>query len=122
MDRSVWKLYYDGGCNLCHASQIRAVQWAARAHQPMEAMPLQSHEAIEKGYADAMVLERDGKVYQAVDAWMEILDIAPWYLRWVRSLKKTAPTRSLLRWGYGVVARYRLKWFGTRECQIPTRR
>jgi predicted DCC family thiol-disulfide oxidoreductase YuxK len=113
-----WKLFYDGGCNLCHVSQLRAERWAAKAGQPLEADVLLSDEAIAKGYGDAMVLEADGKVYAAADAWMKMMTIAPWYLRWVALFGKTKPTMAITRWFYGIVAKYRYKWFGTRECQI----
>lgn len=118
-NNKMWTLYYDGGCNLCHASQIRAVRWAQRAGQALNAVPLQSVEAAAKGYTlDGMVLERDGSVYKASRAWIELLAIAPWYLRWIHWVGKVPGIRSILSWGYGIVAKYRLKWFGTRECSI----
>jgi len=115
----LWKLYYDGGCNLCHASQLRAERWAQKFGQPLEVDILQSPEAIEKGYSgDAMVLEAE-RTYIGPEAWMKLLTIAPWYLRWLGWLGKYFPVRPILRWGYGVVARYRFKWFGTRACPVP---
>lgn len=118
----MWTLYYDGGCNLCHASQLRAVRWAARAGQPLDAHPLQGPEAISKGYLlDGMVLEKDGKVFKAAQAWIELLSIAPWYLRWLHWVGKVPIFKPILSWGYGVVAKYRIKWFGARECSIHGR-
>lgn len=118
----MWTLYYDGGCNLCHASQLRAVRWASRSGQALNAVPLQSAEAMEKGYTlDGMVLERDGSVYRAAQAWIELLSIAPWYLRWLHWAGKAPVFRPLLTWGYGVVAKYRIKWFGKRECSLHGR-
>lgn len=120
---STWKLFYDGGCNLCHTSKLQAEKWAKRAGQPLQVDVLLSDEAIAKGYGEAMVLEADGQVYTAADAWMKLMTIAPWYLRWVTILLKTKPTKALLRYVYGIVAKYRLKWFGTRACAIgPTGR
>jgi predicted DCC family thiol-disulfide oxidoreductase YuxK len=115
-----WKLFYDGGCNLCHASQLRAERWAKKAGQPLDVDILASHEAIEKGYADAMVLEADGKVYQAADAWFKMMTVAPWYVRWVSWFRYWKPTRWLASKVYDLIAKYRIKWFGSRSCQIPT--
>ncbi len=116
-----WKLYYDGGCNLCHASQLRVERWAAKAHQPLSVDVLLSDDAIAKGYADAMVLEADGKVLSAADAWMQVMTIAPWYLRWLSVMRKTKPTMALASWVYAVVAKYRIRLFGSRSCQLPPR-
>jgi predicted DCC family thiol-disulfide oxidoreductase YuxK len=114
-----WKLYYDGGCNLCHGSKTRAEAWAERAGQALEAVPLQSPEALEKGYAGAeMVLEAE-RTYFAADAWLALLRIAPWYLRWVAWLGVVPGFRQLLQVGYRIVARYRHRWFGRRACPIP---
>jgi len=118
---ATWKLFYDGGCNLCHTAQLRAERWAKRAGQPLVADVLLSDEGIAKGYGEAMVLEADGKVFQAADAWMKMMTIAPWYLRWVAQFGKTKPTMAIARFFYGIVAKYRLKWFGTRACQVPAK-
>ncbi len=53
-----------------------------------------------------MVLEADGKVYQAAEAWMKLMSIAPWYLRWVGLFGKTKPTMAMATWAYGIVAKY----------------
>lgn len=116
-----WKLFYDGGCNLCHASQLRVERWAKRSGQPLDVDILLSDEAIAKGYGEAMVLEADGKVLTAADAWMKVMTIAPWYLRWVALFGKTKATMAVAAFFYGIVAKYRLKWFGTRECKIPAK-
>jgi len=118
-----WKLYYDGGCNLCHTSKLRAEKWAERAHKPLEVDILQSDEAIAKGYpADTMVLEADGKVYYGADAWLQIMTFAPFYLRWIAWFRRVPPLAWLAKKAYAVVAHYRYKWFGTRACPIPTTR
>ncbi len=116
-----WKLFYDGGCNLCHVSKLRVEKWAVKAHQPLDVDILLSDEAINKGYGDAMVLEAD-KVYQGADAWLKLMTISPWYLRWIGWLASVPIFRPFLKWAYGVVAKYRYKWFGTRECQVPARK
>lgn len=113
-----WKLFYDGGCNLCHASKLRAERWAERSGQPMVVDILQSEEAQNKGYGNAMVLEAD-RVYSGADAWMKLMTIAPLYLRWLSWVRLTPPTRWLAARLYGIVAHYRYKWFGTRACPLP---
>jgi predicted DCC family thiol-disulfide oxidoreductase YuxK len=123
MGVEVWTLYYDGGCNLCHASKLSAESWAERAGQPLHVEVLQSDEAIEKGYdPENMVLEADGTVYRRADAWLRVMAIAPWYLRWIGWVRLWAPTRWLARIGYDVVARLRYRIFGRRACQIPQTR
>lgn len=115
-----WRLYYDGGCNLCHASKLRAEAWAQRAGQPLEVDILQSESAIAKGYGDAMVLEAD-RVYKAADAWLMLMTLAPWYLRWVAWTRHTPPTLALARGVYSLVARVRYRLFGRRACPLPAR-
>ena len=115
---AAWKLYYDGGCNLCHTSQLKAERWAQRAGQPLGVDVLLSDEAISKGYGDAMVLEADGLVYTAAEAWLKILTISPWYFRWVSVFRLNPVSMRLAKWVYGIVAKYRYKWFGTRECRV----
>jgi predicted DCC family thiol-disulfide oxidoreductase YuxK len=117
-----WTLFYDGGCNLCHTNKLRAERWAENAGQPMRAIPLQSVEGLERGYdLTTMVLEADGAVFQGADAWLKLCSIGPWTVRWLAPLGKIGLFRALLHWGYGIVAKYRYKWFGTRACQIPTK-
>lgn len=116
-----WKLYYDGECNLCHGSQLQVVKWAAKSGQPVDTEILQSPEAVEKGYSgDEMVLEAD-RVYRAADAWLKLMQVAPWYLRWIGTVGRIPGVRQLLAFGYRIVARYRKKWFGVRACPIPPR-
>ncbi len=118
MDR--WKLYYDGGCNLCHTSKLRVERWAKAVGQPLDVDILQSDEAIAKGYEDAMVLEAGDNVYQGADAWLHIMRIAPWYARWLAIADLTPPTRWLAKQGYSVVARVRYRIWGRRSCPLPS--
>ena len=113
-----WKLFYDGGCNLCHASQLRVERWAKKRNFPLEVEILQSDEGIAKGYGDAMVLETERGALYAADAWLEIMKIAPWPLRWLHGLGKVPLIRPVLAWGYRVVAKYRYRWFGRRTCAL----
>jgi predicted DCC family thiol-disulfide oxidoreductase YuxK len=115
-----WKLFYDGGCNLCHASKLRAERWAEARGQSMEVDILQNDEARSKGSGTAMVLEADGQVYSGADAWLRLMSIAPWYLRWIGWCRLTPPTRWLASALYRIVAHYRYKWFGTRACPLPS--
>jgi predicted DCC family thiol-disulfide oxidoreductase YuxK len=116
---TTWKLFYDGGCNLCHVSKLKAERWAERAGQPLKVDVLVSDEALSKGYSEQMVLEADGQVLTAADAWMKMMTLAPWYIRWLSWFGKTKPTMAVARFFYGIVAKYRYKWFGTRACQVP---
>ena len=113
-----WKLYYDGGCNLCHVSQLRVERWARKARQPLEVDVLAGDEAVAKGYGESMVLEADGRVYTGAEAWMKVVTLSPWYLRPLAWMRLTYPTRRLATAAYNVVAKYRIKWFGSRACQI----
>ena len=79
---------------------------------------LASDEAIAKGYGTAMVLEVDGKPYFAWEAWLEAIKVAPWYVRWIRVFRHTAVTRAMIKFGYGIVEKYRIKWFGSRACEV----
>ena len=116
-----WTLYYDGGCNLCHKSQLRIEKWAERAGQPLHVDILQSEESSQKGYSlDGMVLEIDGTPHIGYDAWLESMKVAPWFLRGFYILRKLAPARWMFKIVYGLVAKYRLMMFGTRSCQIPS--
>ena len=116
-----WKLYYDGECNLCHGSQLQVVKWAKRAGQEIETDVLQSEAAFAQGYkGDAMVLEAD-KVYFAEDAWLRLMNVAPWYLRWVGWIGSIPGIHQILGLGYRLVAKYRKRWFGNRSCPLPPR-
>lgn len=117
-----WTLYYDGGCNLCHASKLRAETWAEKAKKPLRVEILQSDESIHKGYLEKglMVLEVGNDVLYGADAWLEIMKVSPWYLRPVSWMALTGPTRAVARFFYGWVARVRFKLFGVRACPIPS--
>jgi predicted DCC family thiol-disulfide oxidoreductase YuxK len=113
-DRKLWKLYYDGSCNLCHASSKKIKKWAPAAGQPLEVHTLQSPDAQAKGYNEQMVLEAD-KVYFAGDAWLRVMAIAPWYLRWISWMRFTGVTAWLAKGLYNLVARTRHYWLGRRN-------
>ncbi len=121
MLRMTWKLFYDGGCNLCHSSKLRVEKWAAKRGIPLDVEILQSDEGVAKGYGNAMVLETERGPLFAAEAWMEIMKIAPWYLQWLTLLTRIVFLRPLLKWGYGVVERNRFRWFGKRTCPIPNK-
>jgi predicted DCC family thiol-disulfide oxidoreductase YuxK len=106
---------------LCHVSKLRAERWAEQAGQALRVDVLQSAEAITKGYGDAMVLEAD-RVYFGADAWLKLMTLSPWYLRWLAWLGRWPLVGPLMKFGYAVVARYRKKWFGSRACPVPSTR
>lgn len=117
-----WRLYYDGGCNLCHVSKLRCERWAERAQLPLIAMPLQSEEGIARGYGvQAMVLETNEGIYRGADAWLILMKISPWYIRWVGWIARLPGARVVFKWAYSVIARYRIRWFGSRACPMPPR-
>ncbi len=117
---SAWKLFYDGGCNLCHSSQLRVERWAKAAGQSLEVDVLQSEEAVAKGYGKLMVLEADGKTYEGADAWLHLMRIAPRRLRWAAAFALTRPTRWLAGQFYWLVARLRYRIWGRRACPLPS--
>src|SRR5687767_12716133 len=115
-----WNLYYDGGCNLCHKSKLRAEKWAGRVGQPLHGEVLQSEEAAAKAYdPDNMVLEADGKVYKRADAWLRIMAIGPWYARPLSWFRFTPATMWLARLFYNGVARVRHLIWGRKACALP---
>lgn len=119
---SALTLFYDGGCNLCDVSQLRAKRWADRAGVVLRGVALQDPEAVGKGYGAAMVLETPDAIFTGADAWMELVRrVGPWYVRPFGWMARTAPTRALARFGYGIVERNRIRWFGSKVCAIPTR-
>lgn len=117
-----WTLYYDGGCNLCHTSQLRIEKWAARAGQPLHVDVLQSDEAIQKGYTlEGLVLEIDGQPHIGYDGFLESTKVGPFWLRWLYPVRNNKLIRRIVKWAYSIVAKFRYKWFGTRSCPIPTK-
>jgi predicted DCC family thiol-disulfide oxidoreductase YuxK len=112
-----WKLYYDDECNLCYRSKLTVEHWAEKRHLALIVKPLQSEEAKQKGYQGTLVLEAD-RVYYAEEAWLKMLTIAPWYLRWLAPLGSFPPLRWVVRKIYRLVDRYRFKWFGKRQCSL----
>lgn len=118
---AMWTLYFDGGCNLCDVGKTRAERWAARAGQPFRAVPLQTEEAVMKGYGDAMVLEAEGRVLQAADAWVELLRIAPPWWKPLYWFSRVPGGRWVITTVYNWIARNRIKWFGVKACPLPSR-
>jgi len=115
----MWTLYFDGGCNLCETGRTRAERWATRAGQPLRAVPLQTAEAVAKGYGDAMVLETESHTFYAAEAWIELLRIAPGAWRGLQWFSLLPGGRWAMKVGYDWVARNRIRWFGARTCALP---
>lgn len=110
-----WVVYYDGQCNLCHASAKTIKGWARDRNKPLETHTLQSPGAKAKGYGEKMVLETPQKTYYAGDAWLKVMELAPWHLRWISWLNNFGPTRWLAKLFYGFIANTRYFWFGKRQ-------
>jgi hypothetical protein len=92
-----------------------------RRMQPLPYKPIEDRKmGLDKGYTlEGLVLEIDGQPHIGYDGWLESMKVSPWYLQGFYALRKLAPFRYVAKIGYGIVAKYRLKWFGTRTCQIP---
>lgn len=115
-----WKLFYDGGCNLCEHSQSRFSRWARSAGFPLETEYLQGPEAVAKGYdGSEMVLEAEGAVLRGPDAALRLLKIAPVPLRWFAWIASFPLTRAFARGCYRLIARFRYTLFGKRACPLP---
>jgi predicted DCC family thiol-disulfide oxidoreductase YuxK len=112
-------LFYDGSCNLCHASQKQVRSWAEAVGQPLRIEILQGEEAKQKGYQSHLVLEADGKVYMAAEAWLRVMAIAPWYWRWISWARFNPVTKWLAVTFYNFVANNRHKFLGRRIPGIP---
>ena len=116
-----WTLYYDGGCNLCEAAQTVAGRWALRAKHPLRILMIQSPEAAAANVdPDLMTVDTPEGRFTAADAWLQLMRIGPVLLRPVALLRRTRPTLWLARKVYNFVAARRKKWFGTRECRLPS--
>lgn len=116
-----WTLYYDGGCNLCEASQTVAGRWALRSKIPFRTVMLQEPEAIAKGLdPDLMTLDTPEGRFSAADAWLQLMRIGPVLLRPVAWFRLTKPTLWIARKVYNFIAARRTAWFGTRECKLPS--
>jgi predicted DCC family thiol-disulfide oxidoreductase YuxK len=114
---------FDGACHLCH----RTVQWILRNDRSGRICfaPLQGTTArrwvaetpLHK-VPDSVLLWYEGRLYARSEAVLRIAKLmgGPWrwlyVLRWVPQ-----PLRDAV---YGVVARYRYRWFGRSEqCWLP---
>lgn len=113
-----WKLYYDGGCNLCHASKLRVEGWAARTGQPLEVDTLTSDEAMSRSYGPDLTLVVEGQVLTRSAAWLRMLTLAPRPLRWLSVLNHWPATRALAEAVYGFVAANRYRLLGRRACPV----
>jgi predicted DCC family thiol-disulfide oxidoreductase YuxK len=113
--KTTWTLFYDGTCNFCHSSQQRVAGWARASGQPLQVETLQGDAALSRGYSDQMILEAEGRVYRAGEAWLKAMEIAPWYLRWVSWARLTRPTKALALAVYNFIARNRYRIMGRRN-------
>jgi predicted DCC family thiol-disulfide oxidoreductase YuxK len=118
-------VFYDGVCNLCHAS----VQWILKheRNQDLRFAALQSDLArnllpsqfLATGDPDSLVFYSNGKVFAGSDAALEIAPYLkqPWrFLRVFRFVPKGI--RDAV---YFYIARNRYRWFGKQDsCMVPT--
>lgn len=117
---------YDESCVLCsHAVQFvirhdsdRRFRFAAARSEAGQR--LQARFRIDALAHRTIILVTGDRSYERSDAAVAIarrLD-PPWHLL---ALLRIVP-RPLRDWGYGVIARYRYRWFGRRECGEPAPR
>jgi predicted DCC family thiol-disulfide oxidoreductase YuxK len=116
---------FDGVCNLCNGfvqfviarDPAGQFQFAALQSEPARRV-LSVHDAP-RPLPDAIVLVEEGTVYTGSTAALRIARrlTGPWSL----AAALLAVPRPLRDWLYGVVARHRYRWFGTRGvCMVPT--
>ncbi len=118
--REPWKLFFDGSCNLCTASSRRVRDWGNGRGQPIELHTLQSPMAQDRGYGtDRLALEAGGKTYYAAEAWLKLMELAPWYFRWVSWTQHNRVTKWIVVKFYNFIAQHRHFWLGRRDPGVP---
>ena len=121
-------LFYDGNCALCNRS-VRWLMPRLRRDSLLKFAPLggESHRALISAEhpsrrEDALILYREGAIFSAHDAILELKgelrsEFAP--LFWLFKALPLAARKSL----YRRMARNRLEWFGSAvSCPIPSTR
>lgn len=118
-------ILFDGVCNFCNAS----INFVIRQDKKniFRFAPLQSNAGqqlaekyfLPKENFETFILIDEGKVYTRSTAALKLLNLLPWYWKWLQ-LFWIVP-RFLRDKVYDFVARNRYKWFGKKEvCMIPT--
>ncbi|HTM68012.1 MAG TPA: DUF393 domain-containing protein [Candidatus Binatia bacterium] len=103
------QVIYDGSCKLCRitidkakkADAGKTLEFVDFTSQPLP--PGMGREAAEK---EIHVIDEKGRVHKNAEGIMELLEADP-KRRWLARLGRLPVIRTLLRWGYRLVARYR---------------
>lgn len=118
-------IVFDGVCNLCNGFvQFVIARDPARRFQFAALQSASARRVLERHNApdplpDSIALVEEGRVFTRSTAALRIARrlTFPWPLTTVL----LAVPRPLRDWMYGVVARYRYRWFGRRShCMVPT--
>ena len=118
-------IVFDGVCNLCNGFvQFVIARDPARRFQFAALQSASARRVLERHNApdplpDSIALVEEGRVFTRSTAALRIARrlTFPWPLTTVLF----AVPRPLRDWMYGVVARYRYRWFGRRShCMVPT--
>ena len=118
-------ILFDGLCNLCSGSVQFVVEHDPAGRFQFASLQsasgrrvLREHGVAEPGL-ETMVLVEDGRVFTRSTAALRIARRLPFPWPLVAALMVVP--RPLRDWVYGVVARYRYRWFGKLDhCMIPT--
>lgn len=111
-----WRLYFDGQCPLCLRAEKTATRWAERASVPFEARPIQCVE----GAPLVLTLQVGERSFTSDEAWIKLLTIAPWPLRWIGlAAERSKGFARIVRGVYKVVARYRRRNSTCEACSLP---
>jgi predicted DCC family thiol-disulfide oxidoreductase YuxK len=103
-------IFFDGECHLCHGF----VRFVLRTDTEGRF----DFAALGEG-AQSVVLQENGKRYEAEEAVLRILPRLRWPWPWVGAMLGWLPRR-LLAWVYRWVARHRYALFGRGgQCELP---
>ncbi|HSD12540.1 MAG TPA: DUF393 domain-containing protein [Patescibacteria group bacterium] len=100
---------YDGSCRLCRVTIDRVKKSPAAGEFEFVDFTrdtLPSGVDLPGAKKEIHVIDEHGGVHRNADGMMEILAAGPRW-RWLAALGRLPVIRTLLRWGYRLIARYR---------------
>lgn len=119
-------ILFDGLCNLCNASVVFVLQWERRPEfnfasiQSETGQELLRRYGLPAGYAEAVLLIQDGKIFSGSTAALKIGQTLKFPWSFLAALGLIFPVM-LRDWVYRQIARHRYQWFGKRDvCLVPT--
>lgn len=116
-------LVHDGECRLCVSVKQKLEECGfGRVQSEVRFLPYQSEAArkalgqdYRPGRPDmAFLIRPSGEVFQGLEAFLPLIPKLPggkhllWWFRYPSA-------KRLAKWGYGIVARHRYRWFGEAE-------